>query len=122
MNNNITDPEFELLLEFLKQSRGFDFSGYKRSSLMRRVTKRMDAVRIDNFARYQEFLETNPDEFTQLFNTILINVTSFFRDAAMWESIQATVIPSVLAFKRAGEPIRVWSAGCASGQETYSLA
>src|SRR5260370_41380031 len=77
-----TSPrEFESLLEYLKQTRGFDFTAYKRSSLMRRVGKRMQAVDIADFAAYQDYLEVHPEEFTDLFNTILINVTGFFRDA-----------------------------------------
>jgi two-component system, chemotaxis family, CheB/CheR fusion protein len=64
----------------------------------------------------------HPEEFTQLFNTILINVTGFFRDTAAWEILTAEVIPQLVAGKRPHEPIRVWSAGCASGEEAYTLA
>ena len=74
------DPRFEMLLDYLKRTRGFDFTGYKRSSLMRRVLKRMHAVQVNDFLDYMDFLEVRPDEFMHLFNTILINVTSFFRD------------------------------------------
>ena len=74
------DTKFEALLESLKRNRGFDFTGYKRASLTRRVSKRMQAVEIEDFADYMDFLEVHPEEFAELFNTILINVTSFFRD------------------------------------------
>jgi two-component system CheB/CheR fusion protein len=114
--------EFEALLLYLKQSRGFDFTAYKRSSLMRRVLVRMQNVDIKSFADYQDYLQVDPDEFTRLFNTILINVTSFFRDAAAWEYLAASVLPPLLDSLGPDDPIRVWSAGCASGEEAYTLA
>ncbi|NYJ06844.1 CheR family methyltransferase [Petropleomorpha daqingensis] len=113
------DPDFEALLEWLKESRGFDFTGYKRPSLARRVTRRMQEVGIGSFSEYRDHLELHQDEFTSLFNTILINVTSFFRDPESWEFLAGNVLPDLVARNR---PIRAWSAGCASGQEAYSLA
>ena len=80
------DKQFENLLYYLQQNRGFDFTGYKRPSLMRRVTKRMQMVNVDSFVDYLDYLEVHPEEFSQLFNTILINVTSFFRDPQAWPS------------------------------------
>jgi two-component system CheB/CheR fusion protein len=116
------DPAFHLLLEHLKSSRGFDFTGYKPSSLIRRIKKRMQTLRIDTYSDYQDHLQVHPDEFVHLFNTILINVTAFFRDTAAWDYLAGEVIPRILAAKGAAEPIRIWSAGCASGEEPYSLA
>jgi two-component system CheB/CheR fusion protein len=110
------------LLDYIRRVRQFDFSGYKRSSLMRRIGKRMQQVRCDTYADYQDYLEVHPNEFAELFNTILINVTSFFRDAAAWDFVASEVVPRIASGKHMGEPIRVWSAGCASGQEAYSLA
>lgn len=78
----------EELLRFIKESRSFDFTGYKRSTLSRRIRKRMNEVQISDYLDYRDLLETNADEFTQLFNTILINVTSFFRDADAWKYLQ----------------------------------
>lgn len=118
---NSENEKFEILLEHLKRSRGFDFRGYKRTTLTRRVMKRMQAVGISDFVEYMDTLEVHPEEFTQLFNTILINVTSFFRDAPAWEYLAAEAIPHILADKRPGQALRVWSAGCASGEEVYSL-
>ncbi|HEX8245049.1 MAG TPA: CheR family methyltransferase, partial [Longimicrobium sp.] len=121
MTSKTADAAFEALLEFLRDNRGFDFTGYKRSTLGRRVRKRMDEVGVGEFAEYQRHLEADPHEFTALFNTILINVTSFFRDpeawAVLWEHLAA-----LIARKPAGAQVRVWSAGCASGEETYTLA
>jgi two-component system, chemotaxis family, CheB/CheR fusion protein len=116
------DEHFEALLLYLKQSRGFDFTAYKRSSLMRRVLVRMQAAGISTFHEYHDYLQVDPDEFTRLFNTMLINVTSFFRDAPTWAALAETVIPATLAELPAGDPIRVWSAGCASGEEAYTIA
>jgi two-component system CheB/CheR fusion protein len=114
--------EFEALIEFLKNNRGFDFTGYKRSSLRRRIGKRMQTLHIERYSDYLDYLEVHPEEFIQLFNTILINVTGFFRDAAAWEFLATEVLPGLIAGKQPYEPIRVWSAGCASGEEAYTLA
>jgi len=116
------DPAFEELLTVLYQTHNFDFSGYKRSTLVRRVRRRMDLLGLDAFVDYADYLEVHPEEFGPLFNTILINVTTFFRDPPAWEHVEREVIPRILAAKRDGEPIRVWSAGCASGEEAYTLA
>ena len=116
------DPDFEALLVHLKEARGFDFTGYKRSSLIRRVDRRVTQVGLASYAEYLDRLQVRPEEFTDLFNTILINVTGFFRDAEAWEHLRMEVIPALLDAKGADEPIRVWSAGCASGEEPYSLA
>ena len=122
MSNLELDPEFEALLNFVKRDRGFDFTGYKRSTLMRRVQKCMQAVGIESYSDYLDYLEVHPEEFGHLFNTIFINVTSFFRDYSAWECISREIVPQIVAHKEPNEPIRVWSAGCASGQEAYTLA
>jgi two-component system, chemotaxis family, CheB/CheR fusion protein len=116
------DAGFEDLLTFLQQSRGFDFSGYKRASLMRRVDRRLQMLGLGSFEEYKDYLEVHQAEFTLLFNTILINVTSFFRDPEAWDYLARAVVPGMLERKPAGNPVRVWSAGCAAGQETYSIA
>ena len=122
MNLPHKDVDFENLLQYLRSNRGFDFTGYKRSTLMRRVTKQMQYLNIESFANYQDYLEVHPDEFKALFNTILINVTAFFRDPLAWEYLTKDIIPSILRNKQKNEQIRIWSAGCASGEEAYTLA
>ncbi|MFD7712085.1 CheR family methyltransferase [Streptomyces sp. NPDC059785] len=117
-----TDEELEELLGFLRDARGFDFTGYKRSTLGRRIRKRMADVDVDSYADYRDRLEADADEFSALFNTILINVTSVFRDPEAWPFLQREVIPELLAQVAPDEEIRVWSAGCSSGEEAYSLA
>jgi two-component system CheB/CheR fusion protein len=116
------DPQFEALLVYLKDARGFDFTGYKRSSLMRRVNRRMAEVNAPDYTAYLDVLQVQPEEFTALFNTILINVTGFFRDADAWEFLRTDVLEPMVAAKPTDAPIRVWSAGCASGQEAYTVA
>ena len=116
------DQGLETLLRHLRDTRGFDFTGYKRSSLSRRVRRRMEQVGITDHAEYLDHLELHGDEFTALFNTILINVTGFFRDPEAWEQLRGEVLPELLAAKGPADPIRVWSAGCASGEEAYTLA
>ncbi len=116
------DPQFEALLMYLKEARGFDFTGYKRASLMRRVGRRMAQVEAQSYGDYLDHLQVRPDEFTALFNTILINVTGFFRDPEAWAYLGAHVVPQLLADKAPDAPIRVWSAGCASGEEAYTVA
>ena len=115
-------PGFDALLDYLARTRAFDFSGYKPASVMRRVTKRMHEVGVEGFVEYLDYLEVHPHEFEALFNTILINVTEFFRDREAWDHLEAEALPRILEAKGSGEPIRVWSAGCAAGQEAYSVA
>jgi two-component system CheB/CheR fusion protein len=117
-----TDDSFEAVLRYMRDSRGFDFTGYKRTTLMRRVRHRMTQVGHENFDEYLDVLQASSEEFSALFNTILINVTAFFRDPDAWEYIAADVIPRLLAERAPDNPIRVWSAGSAAGQEAYTLA
>jgi len=119
--NSKEDPEFEALLGYLRRTRGFDFTGYKRASLMRQVGKRMQRVNMDGFEEYTDYLEVHPEEFSALFNAILINVTAFFRDLPTWEYLEQEIIPRIIANGQDHQPIRVWSAGCASGEEAYSI-
>jgi two-component system CheB/CheR fusion protein len=116
------DTLFEGLLDYVRDNRGFDFTGYKRASLMRRVRKRMHEVGIEGFGDYQDYLEVHPDEFTTLFNTILINVTSFFREPGAWEFLAREILPQIVDRKGTVEPVRLWSVGCASGEEAYTVA
>jgi two-component system CheB/CheR fusion protein len=122
VTTDTADPSFERLLEYVRDTRGFDYSGYKRPSLTRRFLKRMDAVGMKTFDEYREYLDADGDEFAGLFNTILINVTGFFRDEDAWKFVEQDVIPRILEHKTEASPIRVWSAGCATGEEAYTAA
>src|SRR5690242_19529733 len=116
------DPKFELLLEFVRDERGFDYTGYRRPTLMRRFEKRMQAVGAADWEAYRAYLVEHSEEFGELFNTILINVTGFFRDAETWEIVADEVIPRLLDERQNEAALRVWSAGCASGEEPYTVA
>src|SRR5437764_9765228 len=115
------DQDFAALLDYVKESRGFDFSGYKQTTLTRRLTKRMQAVNAENYGDYTDYLQVHPEEFNNLFNSILINVTSFFRDPGAWDYLRAEIIPRI-AKDKPTQPLRIWSAGCASGEEAYTVA
>ena len=121
MADELDDVSFEKLIRHIQESRGIDFRGYKRTSLRRRITLRMEQVGVDGFAAYHALLEADPREFGALLNTVLINVTSFFRDPHAWEAIKQNVLPKLLVPVLRGQ-VRIWSVGCASGEEPYSLA
>jgi two-component system CheB/CheR fusion protein len=116
------DASFDALLTYLHRTRGFDFSSYKRASLERRMQKRMDEVGVESYGDYVDLLEVQQDEFAALFDTILINVTGFFRDPQAWEYYATEIVPRLIGGIDPEDQIRVWSAGCASGEETYTLA
>lgn len=122
MNQQQQDEQLDALLEYLQRNRGFDFRGYKRASLTRRIQKRMEVVGASDYEHYLDYLEVHPEEFSLLFNTILINVTAFFRDSSAWDYLAEEVLPRLISEKKETDPIRVWSAGCASGEEAYTLA
>ena len=117
-----TDEQFEALLTFIKEDRGFDFTGYKRPSLRRRIAKRMQEVGDPNYSDYLERLQRDESEFAAVFDTILINVTRFFRDPQAWQYIGDEVLPKIIAEKPPDQAFRFWSAGCATGEEAYTLA
>lgn len=122
MSNRAKETTLDTLLEFIKDSRGFDFTGYKRSTIQRRVAKRMADLNIERYDDYLDYLQLHGDEFVELFNALLINVTRFFRDAQTWEHLATAVLPQLLASRPDDTPFRVWSAGCASGEEAYTVA
>ena len=117
-----SDEGLQELLAFVRDSRGFDFTGYKRTTINRRVHRRMQDLGLDSIPEYQDVLEADVDEFSALFNTVLINVTGFFRDPTAWQYLEATVLPDIVERHAPHESIRLWSAGCASGEEPYGLA
>ncbi len=114
--------QIEDLLAYLLAERGFDFTGYKRPSLRRRIEKRMHEVGAESFHDYRAFLDEHPEEFPVLFDTILIKVTAFFRDPDAWAHVADHVLPELIANRPPDAPLRVWSAGCATGEEAYTLA
>ena len=114
----VRDDGFRALLEKLSASYNFDFRQYKEASLERRIRARMAQVHAETFAAYAGYLDRQPREHVALFNTILINVTGFFRDPEAWKVLAETVVPRLVDT----QTLRVWCAGCSSGEEAYSVA
>jgi two-component system CheB/CheR fusion protein len=106
----------------LRAGTGHDFSGYKEGTLTRRIQRRMQVLRIDDVPGYVERLKTDRGEVQALFQELLIGVTQFFRDPDAFEALKSTVLAPLVASKPAGEPIRIWVPGCATGEEVYSIA
>jgi len=116
------DVTLKDLLQELAEQRGFDFRGYKKTTLERRFRKRMFQLNLGNYAEYSAYIRDNPDEASELLNTILINVTEFFRDPPAWEILRNEILPPLIKPLKSGASFRAWSAGCASGEEAYSIA
>jgi len=118
----VADP-LNTICAVLNSRLGRDFTEYKPSTLIRRVRRRMQVHRIQEMSEYIECLRTRPEEPELLFQEFLIGVTRFFRDAALFETLRATIVRSIIADQpRDGTPIRIWACGCATGEEAYSLA
>jgi two-component system CheB/CheR fusion protein len=126
-DDNVELPEteraaFRRLLDMLHTEHRFDFREYKTVSLLRRIRARMSHVRVEGFDTYIDYLRLHTQEATALFNSILVNVTGFFRDPEAWEVLRADALPALITAAIAAGRLRVWSAGCSTGEETYSAA
>lgn len=106
----------------LRAHNGHDFSHYKPATVIRRLRRRMQLHRISDITRYVRLVRENEEEAQALFEDLLITVSSFFRDRAVFEELEHTVIPALFSDKGPGDTIRVWSVGCSTGEEAYSLA
>jgi chemotaxis methyl-accepting protein methylase len=113
------EEELEKLKRKIERDRGFNCSFYKDKCLRRRIAVRMRARGRKSFAEYAALLEQEPAEYEPLLDTLTINVTKFFRNPETWEAVEAQVVPHLFA---ARGPIRVWSAGSASGEEAYTVS
>ena len=120
--NQTEQEELKKILAFVKSTAGVDFTHYKKTTITRRIIRRMLLYKLDTFADYVAYLKKHPAEASILFSDLLINVTNFFRDPAAMEHLKKQVLPRIIAGKRAAEPVRIWVAGCSTGQEAYSLA
>jgi two-component system CheB/CheR fusion protein len=110
------------ILMQLRTQTGHDFSQYKKTTICRRIEHRMLLHCIDDIGIYARYLKENPAELRLLFKEMLINVTSFFRDKASFEVLEKEVLPMLLNNKSLDAPLRIWVAGCATGEEAYSMA
>ncbi len=110
------------ILSTLRSRTGHDFSLYKKSTVVRRIERRMALHDLQNAESYARYLKEHPEEVQSLFKELLINVTSFFRDPEAFEALRNEVLPRLFAGKPDGWIFRAWIAGCASGEEAYSIA
>ncbi len=116
------DETFSRIYAILKKNSGIDFTNYKRSTVLRRIERRMVITHSAGLTDYTKFLAANAEEASVLVKEILIGVTNFFRDPAFFEKLKMNVIYSIVEHAGERDPIRVWSAGCSTGEEAYSLA
>jgi two-component system, chemotaxis family, CheB/CheR fusion protein len=110
------------IFSLMKAYTGCDFSLYKRATIERRLRRRMALMRIENIPRYIKLLQENRDEVKALYEDFLINVTEFFRDSGTFEVLKNSILPEMLKDRKPDTPIRIWSPGCSTGEESYSLA
>ncbi|MBR0850667.1 PAS domain-containing protein [Bradyrhizobium diazoefficiens] len=109
------------IADILRNKTGNDFHGYKQNTFLRRVQRRMQVVQIEEITSYVDFLRNDKDEAHDLFNDLLIGVTEFFRDKREFEVLETQVVPKIFEGEGAGQQIRVWVLGCATGEEAYSI-
>ncbi len=115
--------EFAALLDRIRERSGIDFSTYKPATINRRLRGRMGATGHATLAGYAKQLETDPEEYARLISSLLIKVTEFFRDPKVFQYLRDNALPAIIEDARQdGRQLRVWSAGCATGEEAYSLA
>jgi two-component system CheB/CheR fusion protein len=117
-----TQSGLEQIVILLRERTGNDFSLYKKNTIYRRIERRMGLHQIDTMAHYVRYLRGNPQELDLLFKELLIGVTSFFRDPAVWEFLKSYALPALLAEYQAGKALRAWIPACSTGEEAYSLA
>ncbi len=117
-NNDCIDK----IIILLREQTGHDFSLYKKNTLLRRVERRKGVHQIDKISHYVRFLQENSSEVEVLFKELLIGVTSFFRDAAVWEELRDNILPQLIIEVPNGYVLRAWVMGCSTGEEAYSLA
>ncbi|MDP3293042.1 MAG: CheR family methyltransferase, partial [Sulfuricurvum sp.] len=117
-SKNMLDKIFVLL----RAKSGHDFSQYKPNTIFRRIERRMAIRQIESISEYVKFLQQIPEELEELFHDLLIGVTSFFRDTEAFLTLKEKIIPTLFTLKPQGSVIRVWTTGCSTGEEAYSIA
>lgn len=111
-----------LVFSMLRKSTGVDFTHYRQTTILRRIHRRMIVHKMEKIDDYVKYLQTNPAETKALYQDMLINVTSFFRNAKVFDALKAQVFPAIMKNRSAEGSLRTWTPGCASGEETYSVA
>ncbi len=116
------EPAQERILELLRVGSGVDFTSYKRNTLYRRIIRRAVLHKLEGLTDYARFLQGNPGEVDALYRDVLISVTSFFRNPDAFEVLKTRVFPRLTKDHSRHDPVRIWSIGCSTGEEAYSLA
>jgi two-component system CheB/CheR fusion protein len=116
------DDQFQAFLRQLREQSGLDFAGYKTPTIMRRLKQRMASTGTADLGAYIRYLEANPAEYQRLASSFLIKVTQFFRDPELFDYLAEEALPRLIDEARPRRELRVWSAGCATGEEAYSVA
>src|SRR5262249_50846419 len=106
----------------IRKEFGNDLTHYKHSTIERRIERRMALHKIEKLSEYVRYVQSNASELSVLYKDILISVTSFFRDPASFEVLKTVVFPRIMTHKKPGDPFRIWTAGCSTGEEAYSVA
>lgn len=124
LKSKIQDHEdgFPEIFSLLLSETGYDFSKYKKNTLLRRIQRRMTLMNINNFGKYLNFLKDDPSEIKKLFQDLLIGVTNFFRDNDAFQIISKDIIPSMVNNVKTDEPLRIWVPACSTGEEAYTMA
>jgi two-component system CheB/CheR fusion protein len=117
-----TLKRLDTICELLRRQTGHDFRQYRRSTISRRVQRRMQIFHMDSVSQYLERIRRDPDEIQQLFKDLLIGVTQFFREPEAFDALSRDIIPKIGQSKDSGQSLRIWIAGCSTGEEVYSLA
>jgi len=121
LNETISDQQLLLIEKIMQVKTGKDLHQFRRPFLNRRINARMKVVGVRDGSEYAKLLESNSTEPSALFKSFSINVTEFYRDSFVWESMSSKIIPQILK-NNGAFPLQIWSAGCASGEEPYSIA
>jgi two-component system CheB/CheR fusion protein len=110
------------IFQLIRKSTGMDFTQYRYTTIRRRIQRRMIVHKIDTLQRYIKYVQQDPAELKALYQDMLINVTSFFRNPAAFDALKTRVFPALLKNRTSEAPIRIWAAACSSGEEPYSVA
>jgi chemotaxis protein methyltransferase CheR len=119
---SISELDLKEITEFVHKKRGLDLSYFKPTFLSRRIVVRMKMLNMTSSSKYAELLNSNHNEVGTLYDSLSINVTKFYRDKQVWQVFENKIIPNLLKNTKSNDKLRIWSCGCASGEEPYSLA
>ncbi|MFM0327517.1 CheR family methyltransferase [Caballeronia glebae] len=119
---SVAEEVLQKILSTLRARTGHDFRHYKRATVLRRIERRLQVNAVRDLPSYQRFLDTHPDESAALLKDMLIGVTNFFRDRDAFEALEREIVPHICEDKSEDDSIRVWTAGCSTGEEAYSVA